>query len=255
MLVEGGLTKANYSNNFIPLAAGLVFLFSTLITIGLGMTLMILPWSDGLIVLFLLIVLGLLGLIDDFLGSRSDSGFHGHFSKLLAKKQLTTGALKALMGGLSALLVSFLITPSSLLIIVLNGALIALTINAFNLLDLRPGRAIKFFILAVTTFLIFFWQRSSTLLLAPFLGAVLAYFPLDLKAEAMMGDTGSNLLGGVLGLVLAWNLSFSSKVIVLFLLVIFHLYTEKHSLTETIARINWLRYLDELGRKGEKRNG
>lgn len=249
MITEAGLVKPNYRNQPIPLALGLVFLFSTVITLGLGVPLGFFSAEETLLTIFLVVILGFLGLIDDLLGSRSASGFKGHFRKLLLERNLTTGALKALMGGLSAFLVGFLITQEDWWLFWLNGLIIALTANAFNLLDLRPGRAIKIFLLWTIPFLFYFWGQERTILLAPLLGGVLAYFPLDLQAKGMMGDTGSNLLGGFVGLLIAWNLATLSKFLVLVLLLLFHLYTEKYSLTETITRVSWLRYLDELGRR------
>lgn len=254
LITEAGLVRPNYRKQLIPQGLGLIFLFSTIMALGFGIALQFFYWEDSLIVIFLIVALGLLGLIDDSLGSRSASGFKGHFRQLL-KKRLTTGALKALMGGLSALLVSFLITQGNWIELLLNALIISLATNTFNLLDLRPGRAIKFFFIAVIPFLLFFWNQERILFLAPLLGGILAYFPIDLKAKGMMGDTGSNILGGVLGLIIAWNLVFATKIIILGFLVLFHLYTEKYSLTETIARVSWLKYLDELGRKGEKKDG
>lgn len=251
MITEAGLVKPNYKNQPIPLGLGLIFLFSTIVILGIGIPLGIFSSEEALLTSFLIVTLGFLGLIDDLLGSRSASGFKGHFRKLLLERHLTTGALKALMGGLSALLVGFLIVaPEDWWLFLINGLLIALTANAFNLLDLRPGRAIKFFLLCTIPFLFYFWEQERTILLAPLLGGVLAYFPLDLQAKGMMGDTGANLLGGFLGLLLAWTLSPFSKFFVLALLFLFHFYTEKYSLTETINRVSWLKYLDELGRKG-----
>jgi len=250
MITEAGLLRPNYREQPIPLGLGLIFLFSTIIILGLGIPLGFFSQDDSLLIIFLIVTLGLLGLIDDLLGSRSASGFKGHFRMLLKEKQLTTGALKALMGGLSALLASYFISPGNWWQLLLNASIIALTTNAFNLLDLRPGRAIKFFLLSVFLLLAFSWQQEEILLLAPLLGGVLAYFPLDLQAKGMMGDIGSNILGGALGLFLAWNLPLIAKSVLLIFLLLFHLYTEKYSLSETIARVTWLRYLDELGRKG-----
>ena len=60
--------------------------------------------------------------------------------------QLTTGALKAIFGGLIALLLGFYSRtwPDCCI----NGLLIALMANFANLLDVRPGRTGKFYILS-----------------------------------------------------------------------------------------------------------
>jgi len=249
MITQAGLVRPNYQKKPVPLGMGMAFLFSTLVILGAGIPLGFFAGERALLTAFLIVSLGFLGLLDDFLGSREAGGFKGHFSKLLQEKQLTTGTLKALLGGLCSFLTGYLISPGDGRQFLLNGLLIALTANAFNLLDLRPGRASKFFLFCGLIFLFFFWQEEKSLLLAPLLGGVLAYFPLDLQAKGMMGDTGANILGGTLGLLLAWTLFWPVKLLIVILLLFFHLYTEKYSLSAAIARTTWLRYLDEWGRK------
>jgi UDP-N-acetylmuramyl pentapeptide phosphotransferase/UDP-N-acetylglucosamine-1-phosphate transferase len=68
-----------------------------------------------------------------------------------------------------------------------------------NLLDLRPGRAIKGFLIFLFLIAILGLGDIDWLLLAPLLGAVLYYLLIDLRAGAMMGDAGSNVLGLTLG--------------------------------------------------------
>lgn len=255
MLTQSCLIRINYCGQPIPVALGLLFLFSTLFCVGLGTVGAVYSSQDALLFLFLLLLLALVGLIDDFLGSRSASGFVGHFYQLFYRKKLTTGALKALLGGACAFWVSFLLNRFISINFFLDGLLLALTINLFNLLDLRPGRAIKFFLLNILVLFLAIKASTKMLMLASFAGSVLAYFPLDLQAKGMMGDTGSNLLGGAVGLFWLWYLPSVYKVVLLILLLFFHFYTEKHSLTKTIAKIAWLKYLDDLGRKGEEKNG
>jgi UDP-GlcNAc:undecaprenyl-phosphate GlcNAc-1-phosphate transferase len=149
-----------------------------------------------LLVLFLVgvVFFALLGLLDDLLGSRENRGLKGHFGALLNGK-LTTGALKALGGGAGALLISFISLPGRPWWEILTAALLmALAANTINLVDLRPGRAIKVFYLWFLILLAVFQDKLPLVLIAPLAGGLLACAPADLKARAMLGDTGANLL-------------------------------------------------------------
>ncbi|MGI6554063.1 MAG: hypothetical protein ACOX2P_01370 [Bacillota bacterium] len=63
----------------------------------------------------------------------------------------------------------------------------------------------------------------------------------------MLGDTGSNVMGIILGIVSVLLLPILVKSIILGMLVLLHIYTEKYSLTETIQKITFLRRIDEWG--------
>lgn len=200
--------------------------------------------------LFILVLgVGLLGLIDDFFGETGVGGFRGHLGALF-KGRLTTGMLKAIGGGLLAFLVSAGLQSSlEWAPLVINALIIALTINTFNLLDLRPGRALKIFFPLFLLSLVFslghpFWFFSII-----FLAAALVVFPSDLAGQTMLGDVGSNVLGAVIGLALVLLLGFTAKLVILFILVALHLVSEQRSLSELIESVPLLRWLDELGRR------
>ncbi len=195
--------------------------------------------------LFIITVLafGLLGLIDDTLGSRDACGFYGHF-RALKNGYLTTGALKALFGGVIALLVST-VYGEGLLQIIVNSLNLALSANLANLLDVRPGRVGKFFLITSTGLALIGYGSLFSLLLT---ASVIAYLPWDLAAKAMMGDVGSNVLGVVIGFGLL-SLPLGGKLIAVVILITVHLYAERYSLTQMIATNSVLRYLDQLGRK------
>lgn len=244
MLRDTGAVRPNYRGEEIPVGAG-IFMPFVYCAIVVAMQRLEIRW---LVFLFGITYFGLLGLVDDLLGSRSSTGFKGHFASLMRGK-LTTGALKALGGGLGALLISSFASPHSPWWQILTGALlIALAANTLNLFDLRPGRAIKVFFLWFLALIFVGWKSGNFSLLTPMAGCALAYAPHDLKARAMLGDTGSNMLGAALGMVSAWTLSFSAQVGVVVFLLALHLFTERYSLTAIIERNELLRFLDNLGR-------
>ena len=126
--------------------------------------------------------------------------------------------------------------------------IIALFTNLLNLLDLRPGRAIKGFLFFLLLIAILGLGDIDWLLLAPLLGAVLYYLLIDLRAGAMMGDAGSNVLGLTLGYLCVISLGLLPRLFILLGLLTMHWYTEKYSLSQTIEKVKVLKLLDELGR-------
>lgn len=246
LLQESGSTCPNYRGDIIPVGMGLVFVF-----IYLFLAFLLFRWHSSLrVALFLLgvVFFAFLGLVDDLLGSRSSRGLKGHFGALL-RGRLTTGALKALGGGVAALLVSVVTLAGKPPWEIITAAfLIALAANTINLVDLRPGRAIKVSLLWFLILLAAFRGDGAISLLTPLMGGLCACAPRDLRGRAMLGDTGSNLIGASLGMVTAWMLPFSGQLVVVAVLILLHLLAEKYSFTEIIERNRFLRFLDHLGR-------
>lgn len=259
IVFEAGFVKPNYLGEKIPLSLGIIF---PIVFIPSALIILSTPWVSPQRVLglaFALLALSLLGLIDDFFGDRSASGLAGHFKLLFKKGILTTGALKALTGGFVALVVtlaemgSFFRWTSQLewlVVFGINSLIVALSINAINLLDLRPGRAGKGFLFFTLLLVPFIRSLEQLMLLSIFWGLLLAYMPIDLKAKAMMGDAGSNTLGVALGVLAVYVLPWWGKSIYLAFLVGFHILTEKVSLTKLIEENQFLKYIDMLGRRG-----
>ncbi|MEA1960228.1 MAG: hypothetical protein U9N81_02875 [Bacillota bacterium] len=245
MLEEVGAVRKNFKGMDIPVSAGLSFPVTVLfvyLLYGFG------SWYEQTYHLFILgiIFICFLGFIDDMLGARDTLGFRGHFGALF-RGRLTTGGLKALGGGLIALFVAFF-SSQGWGNILLNTLILALFTNMLNLLDLRPGRAVKGFLFFFVAIAGIAGLHINYLLVAPLLGAVLWYFPVDLRARAMMGDAGSNVLGFSLGYLVMTSLSFPGRMGVLVFLIGMHLYTEKYSLTNTIENNTILRKIDRIGR-------
>lgn len=193
----------------------------------------------------------LLGLIDDELGAprhgaaAGPRGWRGH-ARAVLRGELSTGALKA-GGSLGlALLVADELGLSEGRWL-LAAAVLALATNVFNLLDLRPGRSTKAFLLLGAGLTIGAGPRplwALGLFAAPALVAGLY----DLRERAMLGDTGANLLGGLAGLWLVLALSGTGQLIALAVLLAITLYGELRSLSALIERTPGLRELDSWGR-------
>ncbi|WP_103566844.1 hypothetical protein [Actinomadura rubteroloni] len=192
---------------------------------------------------------GALGGYDDLFGSGASRGFKGHLGAL-ARGQVTTGAVKILgigAAGLAAAAVAGSPAPSRggrLFDTVLNGALIAGGANLMNLFDLRPGRAIKVGLLAGAPLA---FTAGGAVTAAP-LGAAAALLPADLGERAMLGDTGANALGALLGLA-ATRLGRGPRLAVFAGVAGLNAASEFVSFTKVIARTPVLHRLDMLGRR------
>ncbi|WP_407318116.1 hypothetical protein UQW22_16025 [Isoptericola halotolerans] len=195
---------------------------------------------------------GVFGVLDDLAedASTRTKGLRGHLGAL-ARGQVTTGGLKVLGIGATSLLAAAIGTrregggAGHLADVAVNGALVAGTANLINLLDLRPGRALK----------------ASALLAVPVLGAeggggtgavagaCVAAAPQDLAALDMLGDGGANALGAFVGARWALGAPRPVRVAALSGVVALTLASERVSFSTVIERTPWLRALDQIGRR------
>ncbi|GAA0578792.1 hypothetical protein [Actinomadura livida] len=193
---------------------------------------------------------GVLGGYDDLAGSASSRGFKGHLTAL-ARGEVTSGAVKILgigATGLAAAAIAGSPAPTRTgraFDALVNGAIIAGSANLMNLFDLRPGRAVKVGLITGTPLAL---ARPSAAVVAAPLGAAAALLPEDLGERAMLGDTGSNALGALLGLA-ATRLGRGPRLAVLTGLVGLNAASEFVSFTKVIAGNPVLNRIDMLGRR------
>lgn len=187
-----------------------------------------------------------IGFTDDVFGDKSTGGLSGHWRRLLAG-ELTTGGLKAIFGIIASLSVAGIVSDGFGPLLV-NGLLIALSANAVNLFDLRPGRALKIFFVVVVALFVLSARHPSWIVVFPFLTAIVAYGPADLGGKALLGDTGANALGALLGFVAAVTLTWPLKIAFTLALSALHFVAERISLSRIIEAVPLLQRLDEWGR-------
>lgn len=204
--------------------------------------------------------IGALGLVDDVLeprlraaGGPVSKGLRGHLGALRAGR-VTTGAAKALgMPVLAALAIAGAPRPrGGATMVVLDAALVAGSANLANLLDLRPGRALKAvlpgaLVLALVPAAGGRGRSGRALALAALLPGVLV-LPADLREHGMLGDAGANVLGAAVGAAATRALPVPSRLLLLGGIIALTLASEKVSFSAVIDSTPALRGLDRLGR-------
>lgn len=239
-----GLIRPNFRGDKIPTSYGFMLVLAAApvyLAMCIGM-----PHVEFRTVIFLIVVIafGVAGFVDDLYGSREIGGFRGHFS-LLFKGKVTTGVIKAFVGGITAIAVGVIIAQGQPGVAVINALLIVLAANSLNLLDLRPGRAVSCFWVGLLVLVILrqgnldIWHELTVLLLP-----ALWLTKLDRSAKIMLGDAGSNTLGAVLGLALAFEINTFGKLIIVIMLGFLQVYAEKYSITKLIESNRIMREID-----------
>ena len=228
---------------------------------------------------------GVAGYIDDVDqgahdGGKVAKGLKGHLGAL-AHGQVTTGVIKIAGIGASALAASALVGSKATSVggkvsdLALNTVLIAGTANLANLLDLRPGRALKATVLVATPLSYFSCAAAKTpasgasgaasatpaapasvsavsaqrLLASGLNAAAITALVEDLQETTMLGDTGANAAGALLGTSLAANDSWKLRLGTALGVVGLILASEKVSFSKVIAANPALNWLDQLWRR------
>lgn len=200
----------------------------------------VLPADTALVAIYALGVL-VLGLADDTLSGPS-RGLRGHGAELL-RGGFSTGAMKA-VGALGLALFVLRGREDYLLAV----AVLVLATNLFNLLDLRPGRSVKVFVVLGTGLTVGAWDLDPLAALGLFVAPVLVAGAYDLRERAMLGDTGSNVVGALAGLWLIFTLSTAGLAVALAVLVLVTILGEFRSISAFVERTPVLRHLDSIGR-------
>jgi hypothetical protein len=250
VLRMAGHMEQNYRGRWIPQSMGGIYSPVFILAAGWAGYSGLVPGDILIRALIVTVGLSLLGLVDDIWGDGKSKGFSGHFRKFF-QGEMTTGLLKAVAGFVVALW-SVVGLPGFFLLLFWRAAIVALSANLLNLLDLRPGRSLKGFFLLSLFFIWLVPTEIGILLLFPFLLASLVYFPWDLSGKGMLGDAGANVLGGILGLVVVLTAPAPFQIFYLLLLTGIHLLAEKISITRLIAGNSLLSFFDNLGRQGWK---
>jgi hypothetical protein len=200
---------------------------------------------------------GAFGALDDLFGSGSSKGLRGHLAAA-RRGEVTTGTVKIAGLGATGLLAAWIVDRSRIrrdsheqmaMATLVGGAVIAGSANIANLLDLRPGRALKVvLLLAVPLVAGGAGAQVSTATAGAAAGAAIGSLPDDLAGRSMLGDTGANCAGALLGTALVERTGLRGRLLALAVVTVLTLASEKVSFTKVIESTPGLRELDALGR-------
>lgn len=252
------LMRTNYRGVSMPTAAGVVMPFALLVVesiravmgaLGVGAD----PGLSGVRAAAFVAVLGfaILGLLDDLTGTTSVRGFGGHM-RALGRGELTSGALKMIVGAAVCVSAASVLNPDGLGGLLADAAVLALAANLFNLLDLRPGRTSKCAIAVFAVIAAVSMFDTALVPAAVIIGAGAALVLDDLHERLMLGDTGANILGVAVGLALVTQLDTTGTLIALGVLTALNLLSEVVSFSKIIESVGVLRTLDDFGRKNPR---
>lgn len=185
-----------------------------------GLRLPLVGWKVGVAGGPTVAAIAAVGLADD-LWSGPERGFSAHL-----RSRRTTGVLKLV--GIPA--IGLVATRR-----VSGALLVGLAANALNQLDTRPGRALKAYLAAAAA------------VDAP-LGIAVLLLPYDLREMSMLGDAGSNALGGLLGLKSVERFTGRGRWVAISALAGLTLLGERTSIGAWIERTPGVSWIDRLGR-------
>ena len=250
-----GLVRRNYRDRMVAFPAGAVQMVCSLFALA---PLAVLDDRADLDLLdpdlrrwaVYLLGVAFLGLLDDALGRGTEGaaprGWRRH-GAALAEGRFSTGAIKAI-GALALAAYATSGLGQQDLRYLADLALLLLTTNLFNLLDLRPGRVEKVFVALLLALCVGGWTVEPLDLLGVFIGPVLVVAAFTLRERAMLGDTGANLVGALAGISLLVTLDDTGRLVALAIVAALNLYGEFRSISRTIEAVPLLRSLDSLGR-------
>mgnify|MGYP000950525536 CR=1 FL=1 len=241
---KGWLTR-NFSGVFIPAGYGIVLFFFLLVYVVLNHQHVT---KTEMALVFYTALLILIGWIDDRYGNPNIKGIKGHLTYLLHTGRVSTGCVKAFLGVGAGVGIALQLTNKPVDLLLYSGVL-SLSTNFINLLDVRPGRALK----GVGLFLPFIILMGTlpthlSMYAIYLLIFCLVALPYDLKGAMMLGDAGANGLGFSLGSLLILSLSIQWIWVYFFFLLGIHWYAEKGSISTYIKQHALLRRVDEWGR-------
>lgn len=238
---EFKLYKKNYRDKQVPYSGGTILFISLSLAFVLFYFFGEISYIKMFFFLFITASIYMIGMLDDLFGINDIKGLKGNIYAVISKR-FSTGIVKAVLTILIACYLYYFFNEEYWF---LKGILTALTTNLFNLFDLRPGRCIKLYYL----FFIFFsfsyirWTRELFII---FSIIITVYYFWDAYGFSMLGDSGANLMGFIIGLILSEIIGTNLFVLLVLsaILIVLQLFLDKYSLTDIIGSNYLLDYAD-----------
>lgn len=235
--------KITYKKSRVPFSGGTAVFLS--IVSGLYIYYISGEISSFKLTYFLVVIstIYLIGLIDDIIGDRSIKGALGNLKAIINKK-FSTGIIKAIGILIISCYINYFFNEEFWII---KGFLTAIITNMFNLFDLRPGRCIKIYLILFTVIPLNAIRWTNSIYMIS-IWVLAGYYFFDAYGYSMLGDSGSNLLGFIFGLVISESIgsNFIALLISFTAISTIQFLLDRYSLTKIIEKIPLLDYLDRF---------
>lgn len=248
----GLLIRRNHAGRSVPAMLGIALVGGCLAGALLSRPVGVRRSAVEVVALIAIGGLFLVGTLDDLV-ARSPRGLLGHL-RSLARGRPTTGIVK-LLAGVGAGVAVALGLGGSTARISASAVLVATSVNLFNALDVRPGRAIKGAEVVMAACLPTLWGTGVGVIVAAGIGAGAAVLPYDLRERGMLGDGGSNPLGFLAGMAMASVLATPWLIAAAAAVLLLQVAAETVTLTRLIEAAPPLAWLDRLGRRAARSPG
>jgi UDP-N-acetylmuramyl pentapeptide phosphotransferase/UDP-N-acetylglucosamine-1-phosphate transferase len=241
---------ANHRGDPVPAVLGMAFVGGVVVGSLAGFT----TRGEGVpelpasaLALGLLVAAG--GAFDDLAKGGPVRGFRGHLSAL-RRGRVTTGILKLVLGLLAAttIAVAWWVGEGTLRVVA-AVVLIAGSTNLWNVLDVRPGRALKWALVVLTPVFLLSLDRGVGPVVAASFGAAFGVLPADLLERGMLGDSGSNPLGFLTAVGLAVVLPTPGIAGAAVLVLALQIVAETVTISRVIEAVPPVRWFDRVGRR------
>lgn len=250
-------TATNYRGNpvgvwlGVALTAAVVLVAGTVTLANVSVEGSLTGWGKDLLWMTAgLVAVFFAGLYDDYRPART-RGLARQLRALMAG-EVTSGIVKLVVIVLAAALVVWTLGARNARL-ALGIPVVAASANLWNLLDVAPGRALKYFIPVTLVLAVADGRAAFVTIAAAGLAAGAIALPSDLRERAMLGDAGSNILGFIVGIGLVRVLPVPGLAVVLIALLAIHVLAETVTLSRVIETTPPLRWFDRIGRLPLKR--
>ncbi|WP_232696210.1 hypothetical protein [Brevibacillus daliensis] len=254
-MLKQGMVEFNFRGERLPTATGWFLVCYISVSVLFLATLLSIKGNDliswKILLLFLVgsIAIGFLGWLDDSKQDYRNKGIVGHLRAFLSDGYMTSGMIKALVGSFLSIIISLTLS-SNFFLAILNALLLGISLNFINLFDIRPARAIKvFWICFICLFLLapILFTTIPFVFVLPVVSATWLMFQMDASGEVLLGDTGSNYLGFLLGFCLIFITSIWIKTALILILFVLQIAAERYSFSRWISKNDIVDKIDRFG--------
>lgn len=261
-----GWVVPNWLGDFLPTGSGVLYIFYNLpIRVSLVMVDMFGQKENGWYLVQSLMIDGVLALgvwigwYDDVYGDRRIKSIRAHLHVLWTKGVLTSGIIKLITMPLIGALIGYIhrlntvtVTGWDIVVPMAVSALLASVLtHVMNLLDVRPLRAVKGWLLLSFPLLLWVFlingRRERWLDVWLFAAFLIAMSALEARRRLIIGDAGAILLGLWLTYMIVSELGTIVQLTIALIGIPIILYAEAFSLSRFIEKHPILRAIDAWG--------